>query len=49
VLSYYTEHDAEREAIAQRDHERVIENHTWDQRITEFTNEIESRFLQENQ
>jgi glycosyltransferase involved in cell wall biosynthesis len=39
-LEYYISNDNKREKIAQRGHEHVLENHTWEKRIEEFTHKI---------
>lgn len=44
-LAYYTSHDAERERIAQQGHDHVLANHTWTDRIEEFTQTIEDEIL----
>lgn len=43
-LEYYTKHNDKREQIAQNGHAHVMNNHTWSNRIEEFTREIEYMF-----
>lgn len=43
-LSYYLEADDKRRRIAKKGHEHVMANHTWEQRIADFTEAIQARF-----
>ena len=39
-LLYYLEHDGEREAIVRAGYQHVLDNHTWDRRIEQFTESV---------
>jgi spore maturation protein CgeB len=44
-LEYYISNDDIREKIAQQGHDHVLENHTWETRIKEFTHKIKNILL----
>lgn len=44
-LEYYISNDEEREKIAKQGHQHVMENHTWEDRIEEFTQTINEELL----
>lgn len=44
-LFYYLEENIEREKITTRAHDHVMEYHTWERRIEEFTTEVSQRLL----
>lgn len=41
-LFYYLKHEEERQAIVERAYRHVRENHTWDKRVEQFTEAIQS-------
>jgi spore maturation protein CgeB len=44
-LAYWVEHDEERAKIAQQGHDHVMENHTWEKRVKEFTDQVNDVLL----
>lgn len=44
-LFYYLEHEDERQAIVERAYHHVRENHTWDERIEQFTETVQPLVL----